>query len=128
MGSQSSSRPWRLKLRKLVGFKGRFCQNGLSYKMFGLSKLVPAFRVLARPAIRQQTQIRKGSSAAWRYREINTDISPKTKLKAEMLGGLMWYWILWHMWYQWDHFLGHGVPDPRKWTNAELGIPGDDYD
>lgn len=66
---------------------------------------------------------------------------------AEAIGGLMWWWILVHCWYQPEHVLvsSFGImpyfsfsmlilffiktfqgdfpfPDPSKWTNAELGI------
>lgn len=37
---------------------------------------------------------------------------------------VMWWWILWHFWHDFDHIIGEfPYPDPSKWTDAELGIP-----
>lgn len=37
---------------------------------------------------------------------------------------VMWWWILWHLWHDFDHIVGEfPYPKPREWTNAELGIP-----
>lgn len=45
---------------------------------------------------------------------------------AEIVQGIAWWWILWHLWTEPDHIFGEfEFPDPSKWTNAELGIPSD---
>lgn len=45
---------------------------------------------------------------------------------ATCSGGLMWWWILWHLWHEPEHITGEfPYPDPSEWTNAELGIPPD---
>lgn len=39
----------------------------------------------------------------------------------------MWWWILWHLWHDFDHIVGEfPYPDPSEWTDAELGIPPDE--
>ncbi|XP_011870688.1 PREDICTED: NADH dehydrogenase [ubiquinone] 1 beta subcomplex subunit 2, mitochondrial-like [Vollenhovia emeryi] len=59
------------------------------------------------------------------------DLPPENKqwtLAAEVFGGFMWWWILWHFWHDWGHIVGEfDYPDPSKWTDEELGIPPDDY-
>ncbi|EZA52206.1 hypothetical protein DMN91_010036 [Ooceraea biroi] len=48
---------------------------------------------------------------------------------AEFLGGVMWWWVLWHFWHDWGHLVGEfPYPDVTKWTDEELGIPPDDAD
>ncbi|KAM5255526.1 NADH dehydrogenase [ubiquinone] 1 beta subcomplex subunit 2, mitochondrial [Ctenodactylus gundi] len=63
-----------------------------------------------------------------RYREF----SPPTRaevVRAEMLSGAMWFWILWRFWHDSDAVLGHfPYPDPSQWTDEELGILPDDED
>ncbi|KAL0121832.1 hypothetical protein PUN28_006947 [Cardiocondyla obscurior] len=47
---------------------------------------------------------------------------------AEFFGGLMWWWVLWHLWHDYGHIIGEfPYPEPSKWTDEELGIPPDDY-
>uniref|UniRef100_A0A0C9QK84 NDUFB2 protein n=1 Tax=Fopius arisanus TaxID=64838 RepID=A0A0C9QK84_9HYME len=49
---------------------------------------------------------------------------------AEACGGLMWWWILWHMWHDFGHIVGEfPYPEADKWTDEELGIPpeGEDF-
>ena len=37
----------------------------------------------------------------------------------------MWYWVFYHCLTEPEHLYGHWhPPDPRKFTDAELGIPG----
>lgn len=66
-------------------------------------------------------------------------------IAANVAGAFMWWWILWHLWHEYEHitvsfcnyfselltqnrlFQGEFYyPDTSKWTNAELGIPADD--
>ncbi|KAM0731962.1 NADH dehydrogenase [ubiquinone] 1 beta subcomplex subunit 2, mitochondrial [Formica fusca] len=48
---------------------------------------------------------------------------------AEIMGGVMWWWVLWHFWHDFGHIVGEfPYPDPSKWTDEELGIPPDDYE
>ncbi|XP_029018575.1 NADH dehydrogenase [ubiquinone] 1 beta subcomplex subunit 2, mitochondrial [Betta splendens] len=54
-------------------------------------------------------------------------ITKSQKFKSEFLGGLMWFWILWHFWHNPDAVLGHFPwPNASEWTDEELGIPPDD--
>jgi len=72
-------------------------------------------------------------------------------LKAEVIGAVMWWWILYHLWSEPEHIIVTQIdktlrqlsetkfvlillfywqgdfpyPDPSKWTNAELGIADD---
>lgn len=46
---------------------------------------------------------------------------------ADVVGFTLWYWMLYKLYHEFDHIVGHFTyPDPSKWTDAELGIPGDD--
>ncbi|XP_014261942.1 NADH dehydrogenase [ubiquinone] 1 beta subcomplex subunit 2, mitochondrial-like [Cimex lectularius] len=46
---------------------------------------------------------------------------------SQFLMGFTWWWILWHLWQEPDHITGEfPYPDPKLWTNEELGIPEDD--
>lgn len=41
----------------------------------------------------------------------------------------MWWWIFWHLYWDWGHIVGEfPYPDASQWTDAELGIPPDDED
>lgn len=40
---------------------------------------------------------------------------------------VMWWWILWHLYWDWGHIVGEfEYPDVSAWTDEELGIPPDD--
>lgn len=40
---------------------------------------------------------------------------------------VMWWWIIWHLYWEWGHIVGEfEYPDTSKWTDEELGIPPDD--
>lgn len=42
---------------------------------------------------------------------------------------VMWWWIIWHLYWDWGHIVGEfPYPDTSAWTDEELGIPPDDYD
>lgn len=67
--------------------------------------------------------------AKWYYRALKTEIPKGNFVKAEIITAFMWYWVLFHMWYDFDHMIGHfEYPDPSKWTDKELGIPALDED
>uniref|UniRef100_A0A0K8TQ77 Putative nadh dehydrogenase ubiquinone 1 beta subcomplex subunit 2 mitochondrial n=1 Tax=Tabanus bromius TaxID=304241 RepID=A0A0K8TQ77_TABBR len=69
------------------------------------------------------------NSHAVSYRVAAPPASKATKFGAEFVGALMWWWVLWHLWHEYEHITGEfEYPDPSKWTNAELGIPPDDYE
>ncbi|XP_055639983.1 uncharacterized protein LOC129777630 [Toxorhynchites rutilus septentrionalis] len=58
---------------------------------------------------------------------------PKPELWAraggQIAGGLMWWWVLWHLFHEYEHITGEfEYPDPTAWTNAELGIPPDNFE
>ncbi|XP_074661059.1 NADH dehydrogenase [ubiquinone] 1 beta subcomplex subunit 2, mitochondrial-like [Tubulanus polymorphus] len=74
--------------------------------------------------------LRNGSSStAWTYRKLSRTTNKKHLLLCDLMGGLMWWWILWHFWTEPEHIYGHyEYPDTSKWTDAELGIPPDDED
>jgi len=64
------------------------------------------------------------------YREINYEssrrwINPWMNVSA----GMLWWWILWNTWHEWQHLVGHYVwPDQSSWSDQHLGIPPDDED
>ncbi|EDW03956.1 GH11528 [Drosophila grimshawi] len=61
------------------------------------------------------------------YRNVPKAHSKATEIGAGVVGGAMWWWIMWHLWYEPDHITGEfNYPNPQKWSNAELGIPRDD--
>lgn len=42
---------------------------------------------------------------------------------------VMWWWIIWHLYWDWGHIVGEfPYPDASEWTDEELGIPPDDLD
>lgn len=60
------------------------------------------------------------------YREGPPPPSAATRIGAEAVAGLMWWWILYHIFTEYEHITGEfEYPDPSLWTNAELGIPPD---
>ena len=64
---------------------------------------------------------------SWSYRQAAPPAPAWNRYGAEMAGGLMWWWILWHLWHEPEHITGEfPYPDPSAWTNAELGIPPDE--
>ncbi|EFN67227.1 NADH dehydrogenase [ubiquinone] 1 beta subcomplex subunit 2, mitochondrial [Camponotus floridanus] len=68
------------------------------------------------------------SHNGWSYREI-PPVEKKWVYAAEAIGGVLWWWVLWHLWHDFGHIVGEvPYPDPSKWTDEELGIPPDDYE
>ncbi|XP_059169823.1 NADH dehydrogenase [ubiquinone] 1 beta subcomplex subunit 2, mitochondrial-like [Physella acuta] len=60
------------------------------------------------------------------YRKQFLQEPPSLKFAGTALSFVLWYWVLYHCWYEFDHLKGHAIPDASKWTNEELGIPPDD--
>ncbi|XP_068219688.1 NADH dehydrogenase [ubiquinone] 1 beta subcomplex subunit 2, mitochondrial-like [Palaemon carinicauda] len=91
---------------------------------------------LLRPLLRTVPILKRGISTstpklggAWTYRVAPHPPSKKTVFKAEIIGAFMWWWILYHLMTEPEHITGEfEYPDPRKWTDSELGIPADDED
>ncbi|KAG7169989.1 NADH dehydrogenase [ubiquinone] 1 beta subcomplex subunit 2, mitochondrial-like [Homarus americanus] len=76
-----------------------------------------------------KTSIPRQGGGTWTYRTSPEAPEKVTLLKAEVLGGFMWWWILYHVFTEPEHLTGEfPFPDPSKWTNSELGIPADDED
>merc|ERR1712154_482487 len=97
--------------------------KGREANMFFLSKLRTVSTVLNKKPVVQT--VRHGGT--WYYRRLAGDPPKQVMYKAEFLGFVMWYWILYHLYKEPDHITGHfEYPDPSKWTDEELGIPGDD--
>ncbi|XP_068171807.1 NADH dehydrogenase [ubiquinone] 1 beta subcomplex subunit 2, mitochondrial [Antennarius striatus] len=60
------------------------------------------------------------------YRQF-PQLTKNQKFQGELLSGAMWFWILWHLWHDYEAVIGHfPFPDPSEWTDEELGIPPDD--
>ncbi|XP_053959808.1 NADH dehydrogenase [ubiquinone] 1 beta subcomplex subunit 2, mitochondrial-like [Anastrepha ludens] len=58
------------------------------------------------------------------YRTVPSSHSKITTVGAEIVGAAMWWWILWHLWHEYEHITGEfPYPSSSSWTNAELGIP-----
>ncbi|NP_001161298.1 NADH dehydrogenase [ubiquinone] 1 beta subcomplex subunit 2, mitochondrial [Danio rerio] len=73
----------------------------------------------------QQMTVRN-SGGVQHYRQ-PPPIAKNQIFNANLLGGFMWFWILWHTWHTPDAILGHFPwPDASAWTDEELGIPPDD--
>ncbi|CRL06285.1 CLUMA_CG019091, isoform A [Clunio marinus] len=91
---------------------GRVIANGLRMKSLGV----------------HNKQIVRHSSG-WFYRTIKTDHPKSVLIAANVISGIMWWWVMWHLWHEPEHIIGEfDYPDPSKWTNAELGIPPDDFE
>ncbi|XP_044730058.1 NADH dehydrogenase [ubiquinone] 1 beta subcomplex subunit 2, mitochondrial-like isoform X2 [Chrysoperla carnea] len=74
-------------------------------------------------AFKNSQQIVRHSSA-WVYRSGPKPLPKSTYFVADFVGATMWWWILWHLFTEPEHITGEfPYPDPRKWTNEELGIP-----
>ncbi|KAH8284391.1 hypothetical protein KR054_000163 [Drosophila jambulina] len=61
------------------------------------------------------------------YRNAPPPHSKATRIGAVAVGATMWWWVLWHLWHEPDHITGEfDYPNPKIWSNSELGIPKDD--
>ena len=53
--------------------------------------------------------------------------SAKAERGANIVATIMWWWILYHLFTDYHHIIGHfPYPNPEEWTNEELGVPDDD--
>jgi len=98
--------------------------------MFGL-RLVTRIPGILRPAARRQfsTTIATRGGAPWKYRCPPNDPAPEIENLATAAMAFTWWWILYGCFTEPHHLFGPGgYPDPDKWTDAELGIPPDDYE
>jgi len=101
--------------------------------MFALARIRTAGSVLL-PALRSSGNVitparTSADMTGWWYRTVRKDVPKSSKIASEVLMGVMWYWVLFHCWYDSGHLFGHfPYPDPSKWTDAELGIPPDSED
>ncbi|EEZ97472.1 NADH dehydrogenase [ubiquinone] 1 beta subcomplex subunit 2, mitochondrial [Tribolium castaneum] len=85
--------------------------------------LLKATKLLQQNAPKALQSVRN-SSHVWNYRCRGPE-PPKTMVYlAEAVQGVAWWWVLWHLWTEPGHVFGEfEYPDPRKWTDEELGIP-----
>ncbi|KAK6168751.1 hypothetical protein SNE40_019935 [Patella caerulea] len=92
--------------------------------MFGLSRLRTVSRVLKPVKNVPKTQVCHAST--WCYRK-RTVIDNKSNIYCDFIGVFLWYWILYGLYREPEHIIGHYVlPDTSKWTDEELGIPPDE--
>ncbi|XP_075972006.1 NADH dehydrogenase [ubiquinone] 1 beta subcomplex subunit 2, mitochondrial-like [Anticarsia gemmatalis] len=69
---------------------------------------------------------RNAGHGVWTYRVPPPMPSKKSIWLSEILGGLAWYWILYHCVTEPGHIIGEfPYVDPSTYTDAELGIPPD---
>ncbi|KAJ8966381.1 hypothetical protein NQ317_007763 [Molorchus minor] len=70
----------------------------------------------------QHEQFRRGH--VWNYRTGPTPSSKKILLLADIVGGIAWWWVLWHLFTEYEEIIGeYAYPIPSQWTDEELGIP-----
>ncbi|KAK3864256.1 hypothetical protein Pcinc_028366 [Petrolisthes cinctipes] len=94
--------------------------------MFALRQVIKTVPILASRGIKTSLPRTGGP---WVYREPPVAASRFTVVKAEILGAIMWWWIIYHLITEPEHITGEfPYPDASKWTNEELGIPADDED
>ncbi|XP_030752030.1 NADH dehydrogenase [ubiquinone] 1 beta subcomplex subunit 2, mitochondrial-like [Sitophilus oryzae] len=66
----------------------------------------------------------RNSGHQYYYRSAVPEHKKSVIIRAEIVHGIVWWWILWHFWTEPDHVFGEfDYPDPSKWTDEELGIP-----
>ncbi|CAH1379788.1 hypothetical protein MTP99_003621 [Tenebrio molitor] len=74
----------------------------------------------------QSIQPVRNSSHVCNYRSPGP---PPTKFMvnaAIAVQGFAWWWVLWHFYTEPGHIFGEfEYPNPRQWTDEELGIPSD---
>ncbi|KPI94740.1 PREDICTED: NADH dehydrogenase [ubiquinone] 1 beta subcomplex subunit 2, mitochondrial-like [Papilio xuthus] len=69
---------------------------------------------------------RNAGHGVWTYRVPPPLPSKRSLCLAQVLGGLCWYWILYHCATEPEHIYGEWpYIDPITWTDEELGIPPD---
>ncbi|CAH0386770.1 unnamed protein product [Bemisia tabaci] len=92
---------------------------------------VPINNVLPRRNFSTTNKLKFGDEV-WMYRN---QYDPKVQERSQIFlanfgGGLFWWWMLYHMWYEFEEiFPGEWVYiEPSTWSDEELGIPPDDYE
>ncbi|KAK4881900.1 hypothetical protein RN001_005219 [Aquatica leii] len=89
-------------------------------QLFKFSKAFSNSRLICTSGIQR-------SHAPWNYRCPPPPQPKYIHTLADGIAALMWWWVLWHLFTQYDHITGEfDYPDPSKWTDEELGIPCDD--
>lgn len=69
---------------------------------------------------------RNAGHGVWTYRVPPPLPSKRSVMTAQVIGGLCWWWILYHCVTEPGHIFGEWpYIDPSTWTNEELGIPPD---
>ncbi|XP_061711084.1 NADH dehydrogenase [ubiquinone] 1 beta subcomplex subunit 2, mitochondrial-like [Cydia pomonella] len=69
---------------------------------------------------------RNSGHGSWSYRVPPPLPSKSVEMKANIIGGLCWWWILHHIFTEPEHVYGEWpYIDPSTWTDSELGIPPD---
>ncbi|KAJ0178886.1 hypothetical protein K1T71_005661 [Dendrolimus kikuchii] len=69
---------------------------------------------------------RNAGHGTWTYRMPPPMPSKKAVMIAEVLGGLCWWWIIYHCLTEPGHIFGEWpYIDPSTWTDEELGVPPD---
>ncbi|CAD0197492.1 unnamed protein product [Chrysodeixis includens] len=69
---------------------------------------------------------RNAGHGVWSYRVPPPMPSKSAIYLAQVLGGLCWWWILYHCLSEPDHIFGEfPYVDPSTYTDSELGIPPD---
>ncbi|GJQ72715.1 hypothetical protein Trydic_g1372 [Trypoxylus dichotomus] len=64
------------------------------------------------------------NSHHWQYRSSIHEQPKILTTASEFIAGVMWWWILWHLWTEPGHVFGEfEYPIASQWTDAELGIP-----
>ncbi|XP_021948543.1 NADH dehydrogenase [ubiquinone] 1 beta subcomplex subunit 2, mitochondrial [Folsomia candida] len=97
-----------------------------------ISKLLPLGRLALRAGPGQRhfisTSSKRMSDAPWTYREF-TLADKKYEIWAEAVGAMMWWWVFWHLFSDYEHLIGEKkFIYAETWTDEELGIPPDDAD
>ncbi|CAG9559781.1 unnamed protein product [Danaus chrysippus] len=83
-------------------------------------------RSLKNAAANTKQITRNSGHGTWSYRVPPPMPSNKTIYLAEVLGGICWWWILYHLATEPEHVYGEWpYVSPETWTDEELGIPPD---
>ncbi|KAJ3640971.1 hypothetical protein Zmor_027503 [Zophobas morio] len=79
---------------------------------------------LLRGAPLETVQQVRNSSHVWSYRSAGPPPTKNLLWAAEAVQGFAWWWVLWHLYTEPGHVTGEfPYPDPRQWSDEELGIP-----
>ncbi|CAG4992089.1 unnamed protein product [Parnassius apollo] len=69
---------------------------------------------------------RNAGHGVWSYRVPPPMPSKRALAISQVLGGICWWWILYHIATEPEHIYGEWpYIDPSTWTDEELGIPPD---